>query len=139
MFQKWRDGDENDLLWLKGGPGKGKTMLACEVIDDLRKSTKSDRCLSYYFCRADDALLNNADAVLSAAYCTFCLTNNGIFWCMSRSSMLMQAGSCLMIRTVGMLYTRYSLTAYTTLNFEIVGSLLMVLTSARQTRTCFWI
>ena len=26
-FQRWRDNDETQLLWIKGDPGKGKTML----------------------------------------------------------------------------------------------------------------
>ncbi|KAK3695880.1 hypothetical protein B0T22DRAFT_489093 [Podospora appendiculata] len=27
QFQQWRDGEDNRLLWIKGDPGKGKTML----------------------------------------------------------------------------------------------------------------
>lgn len=63
-FQQWRRGQQSRLLWIKGDPGKGKTMLLCGIINELRKSiTKSDR-LSYFFCQATDSRINTATAVL---------------------------------------------------------------------------
>ncbi|KEY71668.1 hypothetical protein S7711_09702, partial [Stachybotrys chartarum IBT 7711] len=61
-FRKWRSDKRSQLLWIKGDPGKGKTMLLCGIIDELEK--ESDQCLSYFFCQATDARLNNATAVL---------------------------------------------------------------------------
>jgi len=37
-FQQWRNDQQSRLLWIKGDPGKGKTMLLCGIIDELKKS-----------------------------------------------------------------------------------------------------
>src|SRR3954453_21911840 len=34
-FSDWRDGETTRLLWIKGNPGKGKTMLLIGVIKEL--------------------------------------------------------------------------------------------------------
>ena len=64
-FIDWRDGDETQLLWIKGDAGKGKTMLLIGIVKELQqlKSTHSD-LVSYFFCEGVDARLNNATAVL---------------------------------------------------------------------------
>jgi hypothetical protein len=63
-FQRWRDDEQSRLLWIKGDPGKGKTMLLCGIVNELSKSmTKTDQ-LSYFFCQATDSRINNATAVL---------------------------------------------------------------------------
>ncbi|KAK1847772.1 vegetative incompatibility protein HET-E-1 [Colletotrichum chrysophilum] len=59
-FSKWRQ--DKSLLWIKGGPGKGKTMLLCGVIDELRGMGYES--ISFFFCQATDARLNNATSVL---------------------------------------------------------------------------
>jgi hypothetical protein len=65
-FIDWRDGDETRLLWIKGDPGKGKTMLLIGVIKELLRQLKPSRdsSISYFFCQATDSTLNNATAVL---------------------------------------------------------------------------
>jgi hypothetical protein len=63
-FQGWRDDGQNQLLWIKGDPGKGKTMLLCGIIDELIKSTSHTANVSFFFCQATDARINNAMAVL---------------------------------------------------------------------------
>ncbi|EHK19822.1 uncharacterized protein TRIVIDRAFT_209827 [Trichoderma virens Gv29-8] len=35
-FRQWRDDERNRLLWIKGDPGKGKTMLLCGIAADER-------------------------------------------------------------------------------------------------------
>ena len=64
-FQRWRHGDDQQsrLLWIKGDPGKGKTMLLCGIIDELESAT-GDGVLSYFFCQGTDSRINNAVAVL---------------------------------------------------------------------------
>lgn len=63
QFQQWHEGEDNRLLWIKGDPGKGKTMLLCGIIDELKMSASS--CiLSFFFCQATDVCINNATAVL---------------------------------------------------------------------------
>jgi len=62
-FRRWRDDGQSRLLWIKGDPGKGKTMLLCGIIDEL-KCTYDSSLLSFFFCQATDASINNATAVL---------------------------------------------------------------------------
>ncbi|KAF2193138.1 NACHT-domain-containing protein [Zopfia rhizophila CBS 207.26] len=68
-FQQWRDDKQSRLLWIKGDPGKGKTMLFCGIVDEmslLTRPTKKEATalLSYFFCQATDKRINNAMAVL---------------------------------------------------------------------------
>lgn len=68
-FRQWRDDEQSRLLWIKGDPGKGKTMLLCGIIDHLRPVTKladpkAGRLMSYFFCQATDLRINSATAVL---------------------------------------------------------------------------
>ena len=62
-FKEWRNGLQSHLLWIKGDPGKGKTMLLCGIIDELR-SIGETHLLSFFFCQATDSRINNATAVL---------------------------------------------------------------------------
>ncbi|KAF2820701.1 WD40 repeat-like protein [Ophiobolus disseminans] len=50
--------------WVKGNPGKGKTMLLCGIIDELQRSMPRSALLSYFFCQQTDSRINNATAVL---------------------------------------------------------------------------
>ncbi|RDW62302.1 hypothetical protein BP6252_11735 [Coleophoma cylindrospora] len=63
-FQQWRNDLQSQLLWIKGDPGKGKTMLLCGIINELKKSITRPALLSYFFCQATDFRINNATAVL---------------------------------------------------------------------------
>jgi hypothetical protein len=63
-FRRWRDDKEVRLLWIRGDPGKGKTMLVCGIIDELKKSTSNSDLLLFFFCQAADSRFNNATAVL---------------------------------------------------------------------------
>ncbi|KAF2174705.1 beta transducin-like protein HET-D2Y [Zopfia rhizophila CBS 207.26] len=63
-FQRWRDDQQSRLLWIKGDPGKGKTMLLCGIVNELTKSMAKTNLLSYFFCQATDSRINNATAVL---------------------------------------------------------------------------
>ncbi|ORY71005.1 NACHT domain-containing protein [Pseudomassariella vexata] len=66
-FIQWRDDPLSRLLWIKGDPGKGKTMLLCGIIEELDKKLKSNTeggNLSFFFCQATDSRINNATAVL---------------------------------------------------------------------------
>ncbi|KAK5989214.1 Vegetative incompatibility protein HET-E-1 [Cladobotryum mycophilum] len=68
-FRQWKDDVQSPLLWIKGDPGKGKTMLLCGIIDALSPSTmlkdpNANSLLSYSFCQGTDARINNAVSVL---------------------------------------------------------------------------
>ncbi|KAI0006370.1 WD40-repeat-containing domain protein [Xylariaceae sp. FL0662B] len=61
---RWRDEERSGLFWINGGPGKGKTMLLCGIIDELFKSSAEDSRPSFFFCQHDDSRLNDATEVL---------------------------------------------------------------------------
>lgn len=63
-FQQWRNDRQSRLLWIKGDPGKGKTILLCGIVDKLKKSMPETDLLSYFFCQATNSRINNATAVL---------------------------------------------------------------------------
>jgi hypothetical protein len=64
-FQQWYSDPQSRLLWIKGDPGKGKTMLLCGIIDELQKTAAARAaCVSYFFCQANDSRINSATAVL---------------------------------------------------------------------------
>jgi hypothetical protein len=63
-YQQWCSSPQNQLLWIKADPGKGKTMLLCGIIDELRGSLPETALLSYFFCQATDSRINSATAVL---------------------------------------------------------------------------
>ncbi|CAG8325453.1 unnamed protein product, partial [Penicillium salamii] len=63
-FQQWQNNQSNCLLWIRGDPGKGKTMLLCGIIDELTRSFGDFANISFFFCQATDARINNAIAVL---------------------------------------------------------------------------
>ncbi|KAH7632717.1 hypothetical protein B0T09DRAFT_300060 [Sordaria sp. MPI-SDFR-AT-0083] len=66
-FQQWRDDPQHRLLWIKGDPGKGKTMLLCGIINELDQGSTANahHCnVAYFFCQATDSRINNATAVL---------------------------------------------------------------------------
>lgn len=63
-FQRWRNDEQRRLLWIKGDPGKGKTMLLCGIVDEFKNSMAKTDLLSYFFCQATDSRINSATAVL---------------------------------------------------------------------------
>ncbi|EGR51335.1 uncharacterized protein TRIREDRAFT_56211 [Trichoderma reesei QM6a] len=63
QFKTWRDSNENSLIWLRGDPGIGKTMLLCGLVQELMQ--QSAPCLvTYFFCQATIPTINNHIAVL---------------------------------------------------------------------------
>lgn len=61
-YEQFWTRDEMRLFWIKGDPGKGKTMLMCGIVDELKK--KPATRLSWFFCQATNGNLSNATAVL---------------------------------------------------------------------------
>ncbi|EJT73024.1 hypothetical protein GGTG_09875 [Gaeumannomyces tritici R3-111a-1] len=64
-FRQWRDGADARLLWIKGGPGTGKTMLLCGVVNELQRTiTPQGNRLAFFFCEAGNKNADSAAAVL---------------------------------------------------------------------------
>jgi hypothetical protein len=66
-FVDWQDNNNTQLLWIKGDPGKGKTMLMIGLIEELLgqlRARPGSGILSYFFCQGTDSRLNNAASIL---------------------------------------------------------------------------
>ncbi|KAG4272788.1 hypothetical protein FPRO04_10303 [Fusarium proliferatum] len=69
-YISWRDeGEAGGLLWIRGDPGKGKTMLLSGLINELQHSTRLENprnrnTISYFFCQVTNPGLNNYTAIL---------------------------------------------------------------------------
>lgn len=66
-LDQWRRLPESHRLWVRGDPGKGKTMLLCGIINELERSIVADghrHNLAFFFCQATDSRINSAAAVL---------------------------------------------------------------------------
>src|SRR3954454_16916932 len=50
QYKQWHDDENNRLLWIKGDPGKGKTMLLCGIIEELARSIGDTANISFFFC-----------------------------------------------------------------------------------------
>lgn len=48
-FVKWRNNPDSHLLLIEGGPGTGKTMLSCFLIDEIRSNLRKGDKLAYFF------------------------------------------------------------------------------------------
>ncbi|KAH6652126.1 NACHT domain-containing protein [Truncatella angustata] len=79
-FQRFQAEQQNQLLWIKGDPGKGKTMLLCGIINELETQPTSLRSalLSYFFCQATVETLNNANFVLRGLIWDLCRQNHSL-------------------------------------------------------------
>jgi hypothetical protein len=60
-FQSWLNGDKR-LLWIRGGPGKGKTVMSVYLTEEI--ASEQPRDFAYFFCTGQDAERNSASAVL---------------------------------------------------------------------------
>ncbi|KAH7120752.1 putative ankyrin repeat protein, partial [Dendryphion nanum] len=54
-YQEWISGEEYGLLWLKGIPGSGKSVLAAHLIDQLSRSNSGSPILYFFFRQIIDA------------------------------------------------------------------------------------
>ncbi|CRG89233.1 WD-40 repeat-containing protein [Talaromyces islandicus] len=66
QYKDWANGDEVGLLWIKGGAGKGKTMLSIGLIEQLARAQAQDEStvVIYSFCQNADYELNTLEAIL---------------------------------------------------------------------------
>ncbi|KAK5997713.1 Vegetative incompatibility protein HET-E-1 [Cladobotryum mycophilum] len=62
-FQRWRL-IKTGILWIKGDPGKGKTMLICGIIEEIEINQYAENGYAYFFCQATDSRINTATAIL---------------------------------------------------------------------------
>lgn len=65
LFESWLR-SRSQLLWISGGPGKGKTMMSIFLAEELERSVKKsqDTLFLQYFCDNKDERRNTAVAVI---------------------------------------------------------------------------
>lgn len=59
-YKAWLQDDSSPLLWIWGGPGKGKTMLSILLSQELERENKT----LYFFCSAQDEKRSTAVGVI---------------------------------------------------------------------------
>lgn len=64
QYQSWRNGKEICLLWIKGGAGKGKTMISIGLIEELSRVQHEPIVVAYFFCQNADNELNTLESIL---------------------------------------------------------------------------
>ncbi|KAK9384571.1 hypothetical protein V1515DRAFT_632612 [Lipomyces mesembrius] len=64
QYISWKDGDEVCLLWIKGGAGKGKTMLSIGLVERLSLLDDASTVVTYFFCQNADYELNTLEAII---------------------------------------------------------------------------
>ncbi|CAJ0538740.1 Ff.00g067040.m01.CDS01 [Fusarium sp. VM40] len=71
VFSNWWTDNVSHILWIRGDPGKGKTMLAISLIDELQrrlgtqeKSNTRQPSLAYFFCAYDDEVKRDASYIV---------------------------------------------------------------------------
>lgn len=62
QYLRWRDTDDVCLLWIKGGAGKGKTMLSIGLVEQLK--LPRGHVVTYFFCQNAEADLNTLEAII---------------------------------------------------------------------------
>jgi Cdc6-like AAA superfamily ATPase len=64
-FVQWSTAETSSYLWINGGPGKGKTMLAVYLTERFEKThTGSKRSTFFFFCDHREQQRNSASAIL---------------------------------------------------------------------------
>jgi NACHT domain len=64
QYIRWQDSDDICLLWIKGGAGKGKTMMSIGLIEELSQRSRDTTVVTYFFCQNADYELNTVEAII---------------------------------------------------------------------------
>ncbi|PKX93693.1 uncharacterized protein P174DRAFT_459847 [Aspergillus novofumigatus IBT 16806] len=83
-FIDWRDGDGSGLYWIKGGPGKGKTMLLIGITQDMLRTAQDSGLVSFFLCQNTDPKLNTATAILRGLPGRLLFEDSNAFFALSR-------------------------------------------------------
>ncbi|CEO59708.1 hypothetical protein PMG11_04375 [Penicillium brasilianum] len=64
QYKKWQNGDDVSLLWIKGGAGKGKTMISIGLMEEISRAQHESTLVTYFFCQNADNDLNTLEAII---------------------------------------------------------------------------
>jgi hypothetical protein len=63
-FLKWQNNADMSLLWIKGGAGKGKTMMTIGITERILSASDNSVLVTFFFCRNDYSELNTIAAII---------------------------------------------------------------------------
>ncbi|KAJ6256782.1 putative G-protein beta WD 40 repeat-containing protein [Drechslerella dactyloides] len=63
-YIRWHDEADVDILWIRGGGGKGKTMMSIGFIETLLPRRDDSIALTYFFCQIGNNELNTVEAIV---------------------------------------------------------------------------
>ncbi|KFY36599.1 hypothetical protein V495_07752 [Pseudogymnoascus sp. VKM F-4514 (FW-929)] len=63
-YISWKDGEDVCLLWIKGGAGKGKTMISIGLIEQLSRPQDESTMVTYFFCQEANYELKTLEAII---------------------------------------------------------------------------
>lgn len=66
-YEAWHDSKGTSVLWVVGGPGKGKTILSLGLVDEFSNAVQpagGKAFVGYFFCRYMDSSTNTSIAIL---------------------------------------------------------------------------
>ncbi|KFX88056.1 hypothetical protein V490_07867 [Pseudogymnoascus sp. VKM F-3557] len=63
-YISWKDGEDVCLLWIKGGAGKGKTMISIGLIERLSYPQDESTVVTYFFCQEANYELKTLEAII---------------------------------------------------------------------------
>ncbi|KAF3010020.1 hypothetical protein E8E13_011438 [Curvularia kusanoi] len=67
QYARWQNSDDVSLLWIKGGAGKGKTMMSIGLIERLERPLRPDEqppVMVYFFCQNTNYELNTIEGII---------------------------------------------------------------------------
>ncbi|CEJ62505.1 hypothetical protein PMG11_11002 [Penicillium brasilianum] len=64
QYLSWQDGEKISLLWIKGGAGRGKTMISIGLVDRLLRRQNDSTMVAYFFCQNANYELNTLESVI---------------------------------------------------------------------------
>ncbi|KAL2817096.1 WD40-repeat-containing domain protein [Aspergillus granulosus] len=62
QYCRWQNEDDVRLLWIRGGAGKGKTMMTIGLVEQL--SRDDSLIIAYFFCQNADYELNSIESII---------------------------------------------------------------------------
>ncbi|KAL8777436.1 MAG: hypothetical protein Q9194_002548 [Teloschistes cf. exilis] len=65
QYIDWQDRDDLGLLWIKGGAGKGKTMISIGLIERIPRRQDGTTIMTYFFCQNADYELNTIESIIT--------------------------------------------------------------------------
>ncbi|KAJ5896616.1 G-protein beta WD- 40 repeats containing protein [Penicillium subrubescens] len=64
QYRSWQNGNDVCLLWIKGGAGKGKTMMSIGLIEGLSQKQDISTVVTYFFCQNAYNELSTLESVI---------------------------------------------------------------------------